>query len=66
MSDRFIQYFAIGLGQFFGVFLGVVAGLCITLSVESVKWRKKRKQELTNLRFELDLNQGNASIGFRK
>jgi len=56
MNEPFIRHFATGLGQVVGVFLGVVAGVCITLAVEYVRGRRVRKQELANLKFELDVN----------
>jgi len=56
MSEEFMNYFSTGLGQVIGVFLGVVAGVCINLAVEYVRNRRIRKQELTNLKFELNMN----------
>lgn len=51
-----MQNFITGLGQFVGVFLGVVAGVCITLAVDFFKARNTWKRELDNLRFELKVN----------
>ncbi|MBU4495528.1 MAG: hypothetical protein KJ874_09535 [Acidobacteria bacterium] len=56
MSEVFLTHFATGLGQVVGVFLGVVAGVCITFAAEYVRNKRTRKQELANLRFELDIN----------
>jgi hypothetical protein len=56
VNEVFFKYFASGLGQVVGVFLGVVAGVCITLAVEIVRSRQSRKQELANLKFEINVN----------
>ncbi len=58
MSEVFVENFSMGLGQVVGVFLGVVAGVAITIAVEYVRNRCARKQELINLNFELDVNLG--------
>ncbi|MFH0953972.1 MAG: hypothetical protein V1873_06550 [Verrucomicrobiota bacterium] len=54
--NPYLELFCQGLGQFTGVFLGVVAGVAITFAVERFKDRRNWKQELKNLRFELDTN----------
>lgn len=40
----------------FGVFLGVLAGVMVTLIVQSVNGRRYRKQRQSNLKFEFKLN----------
>lgn len=54
--NPYLSQFLQGLGLFTGVFLGVIAGVAITFVVERIKEKRNWKQELKNLRFELDTN----------
>lgn len=54
--NPYLVIFLQGLGQFTGVFLGVIAGVCITFAVDRFKERRNWKQELKNLNFELETN----------
>jgi hypothetical protein len=50
------QAFFSGLGQFTGIFLGVIAGTAVTIVANSWSKRSNEKTQISNLRFELDLN----------
>lgn len=50
------QTFFSGLGQFTGMFLGVVAGTAVTIVANSWTKRSNDKIQVSNLRFELELN----------
>ncbi len=45
-----------GLGQFFGVFFGVIAGTAVTIAAQKWLYRSSEKQQIKNLKFELELN----------
>ncbi|HHH50365.1 MAG TPA: hypothetical protein ENK52_05240 [Saprospiraceae bacterium] len=54
-----INYFTLfvqGLGQFTGVFLGVIAGTAVTLLVHHFIRKKDEKNQIKNLKFELEIN----------
>ncbi|MBA3017464.1 MAG: hypothetical protein KJ550_09615 [Proteobacteria bacterium] len=53
---NFISLFIHGLGQFTGVFLGVLAGTAVTLLVQFLIRKKDEKNQIENLRFELEIN----------
>ena len=52
----YIQSFAAGLGEFSGVFLGVLAGTAVTILVRLYLQRRDEKGQVRNLVFELELN----------
>lgn len=45
-----------GLGQFTGIFLGVVAGTAVTILVQKWDQLRNEKKQIANLKFELTLN----------
>ena len=54
--SKYLPSFFQGLGQFLGVFLGVIAGTAVTILTHYCFNRARKKQELANLLFELNLN----------
>jgi hypothetical protein len=60
MAEQTIQYlplFVQGLGQFTGVFLGVIAGTLVTVLTHGHQVNSDEKNQLGNLKFELELNE---------
>jgi hypothetical protein len=55
-NPSYFLLFVQGLGNFTGVFLGVVAGTAVTILVHLWFQRRKEKGEIRNLKFELNLN----------
>ena len=53
---NYLQLFILGLGQFTGVFLGVIAGTIVTILVQKWVALRAEKQQLANFKFELELN----------
>ena len=48
----YLSYFLQG----FGVFLGVIAGVAITLITQWINEKRKESQKVENLKFEVGLN----------
>jgi hypothetical protein len=59
MEEETINYLALfsqGLGQFFGVFLGVIAGTIVTIATQHWLSKRGESNQLKNFKFELELN----------
>jgi len=55
-SIDYLALFIQGLGQFSGVFLGVIAGTAVTILAQKWLTSQSEQKQLNNFKFELELN----------